>query len=206
MGKIARDVMAINQVIFNNKVESIKILLPQPLDSIFRYDEVTVIFCAQNGAEYTLYKEDFIIEAIRRLYYALKAIFEGKRKLHESITKDIGYYWNKELCGNDKYLVQRQWSDGTVCWIGWDYFLWSSRQIKSWLYEKNNQIYLEVTPTYEWPSREQKKQGYQTYREFLKNYKPYVVTTINWQVAQDWYKKAGELLEIIEANDAQYKI
>ena len=183
----------------------IVITLPVTLDTVFRYDEVFITFHDHDKAKYTLFRSDFIIYALRVLYCSLESLLEGKRKLHESITKDIGYYWNKELWGNDKHLIQKKNRDGKLYWVGWDYCWWSGFGIESWLYEKDNKIYLQVTPTYQWPSREQKKQGYQTYREFLKNYKPYVVTTIDWQVAQDWYKKAGELLEIVEANDAKHR-
>ena len=193
------------EIIFSNKNEHIKIILSQPLDYIFRYDEVTILFHSRDGADYIIYEKDFIIEALRLLYYSLESLLNGKRKLHESITKNIGYLWNKYLYGTDKSFVYKKWSDGTTRWIGLDYSLLSSLKAKAWLYEREGTLYLEVTPAYNWPSAEEKKQGYPTYREFLKNYKPYVVTTLDREVAHDWYKKAGELLVIVEANDAKHR-
>lgn len=183
----------------------IKIILPQSLDFVFRYDDVVIVYYAQDGTEYTLYKNDFIIYALRVLYYSLESLFKSKRKLHESITKNIGYLWNKEMWGKDKSLVEEQWPDGTIRWVGLRNTFFSGKGIMSWLYEKDDKIYLEITPTYQWPSAEEKKRGCPTYREFLKNYKPYVVTTLDREVAQDWYKKAGELLAIVEANDDKHK-
>lgn len=191
---------------FSDKEECIKILLPQPLKHVFRYDDVAVIYHTQDEAEYILYRDDFIIQAIRALYYSLEAILNGERLLDESIDKNIGYLWNQNLWdekNNLKYVVL---PTGSKRWVGLNYCLWDGFEFESWLYEKDSLIVLEITPIFNWNRYLPEEENQLLYEKFMSTYQPAVVRVLSKETILEWYKKADELLEIIEANDAQYKI
>lgn len=197
--------MEFNKIIFNDKEECIKIVLPQPLEHIFRYDEVMVIFCGQDGTEYVLYRSDFIIQALRAMTYALNQTLNGKRLLDQSIDKNIGYIWNQYLIDEKHNLKYSILPDGSKQWVGLDYCLWNGFEFESWLYEKDSQIILEVTPLFRWNRYLPEEENQLSYEKFMSIYKPAVVRVLSRETVSQWYKKAEKMLEIVEANDAQYQ-
>ncbi len=202
--------MTANNIIFNiNDSNYIRIELLQQLSHLFRYDEVTITLHTQHQ-KYILYQNDFIIEALQSLSYSLQKALTNALNLHESITKDIGYLWNRCLWGNSKKLVEEIGAENQIYWVGERYLLWSGQQIDSWLYEKNNQLFLEVTPTYQWPPipiKEARKQpGFISYREFMKQYTPYAIIPLEKKIAQEWLEQTEQLIKLIEANDSKYFI
>ncbi len=190
--------------------EYIKIFLPCLIDELFRFDDVTIILHTCNGKEFIIYNNDHIMEALQVFNTLLKRALNGQKEIHSSINKDIGYLWNRDLWGKSNRLVYKTWPEGHKYWIGIEYLLWSYKKRTSWLYEKNNQLFLEVTPTYQWPSipiKEAKKQPrFVSYREFMKNYKPYAIIPLERTTAQEWLKQTEQLIKLIEANDSKYFI
>lgn len=195
-----------------NDKEYIKIECPHQEEDLFRYDEVTISFCDSNGHQYTLYTDDFIIEALRCFQVLLERVINNRSALDTSIesgitSRDIGYLWNEDLQAKD-YLVTAINSDGVKYWIGLNHLLWSSlRNLTTWLYNSQNKIFIEITPVYQWHFNNPKKDHiFVTYDEFMKNYRPCVIREISKEIAQEWLAKVNQLLKIVEANDQKYLI
>lgn len=191
-----------------NEYEKIIISIPCDSKDLFRYDEI-IIKLHTLKKKIIIFAKDFAIVAFRILKYQLTNALEGKLLLHNSIKNDIGYLWMKDLYGKSQKLVYEYNKEGQKIWVGQKYIFWSTPVggAESWLYEKNGEITLEITPTYRWPESNEKKSGkYPTYRDFLKNYKPLVTTTISKETARRWLNKAEKILKIIEDNDSKYFI
>lgn len=121
-----------------------------------------------NGEKYILHDDDIGgIEVFNKL---LKKAITYNLGLHESITEDIGYLWNEylqtELDQRKKRFVKKD-----NFWVGLNNFLWEIKGFDTWLYNKDNKIFLEITPTYKWDYEEIEHEEYVPYREFIKNYK-----------------------------------
>jgi hypothetical protein len=127
----------------------------------------------------------------------------GNLKLPSTITdinKDIGYLYNDlEQEKIDDILNKKNTTH--LPWIGDDYCLSSNRLAAIWIYNKNNLIIFEVTPPYpyKWLSPED-DQNYIPYTEWAKSYKPYLITTVPRDFAQQLLAQANELLATIEEN------
>ena len=190
-----------------NKSQKIKISIPIKLTDLFRYDDVIVNFY-NNSQRITLFK-DFAIVAFRILRDELIDLLNHTLLLHDSINNNIGYLWMKNLWGRSKKLIYEYSNEDQKFWVGLKFLLWSTPPGKpnTWLFEKNDKFVLEITPSYKWPTIKEKKSGnYLTYKEFLKNYKPLLVTSISKETAKRWLKKTEKILEIIEGNDSKYFI
>ena len=197
------------KVIFKlNEFQKIVISMPTQIYNLFRYDEVSITFF-NFDQKIRIFENDFAIVAFRILRAKLDNALNGKLNLHTSIGNDIGYLWMKNLYGKSKKLIYEYSNEGQRLWVGLRYLLWSttSGNPESWLYEKNGKFILEITPTYRLPTIKEKKSGnYLTYRQFLKKYKPLLVTSISKETAKRWLKKTEKILEIIEGNDSKYFI
>ena len=76
-----------------------------------------------------------------------------------------------------------------------------SKQYNTWLYNKNNEIILEITPTYPWHfDKPAKNESFVPYEEFIKNYKALVIAKIDKKQAQEWLDIAYELMQTIRKN------
>jgi hypothetical protein len=179
--------------------------LPCKIGNIFRYDNIKVIYIKNNEYELILYSKDFIVEFVDVLNAALKKNLNGGKEIDKSLKKDIGYLWNEDLNCVESNISQEEEFD----WIGQKYLLWSQRGIATWLYEKEGKFILEITPVYRWHFKDptpKEKGEYITYKQFIKNYKPYVVTEISADTIREWLEQTKYLLSLIEFNDDKFII
>ena len=209
--------IGMKNIIFTiNKSEYIHIAVSKPLKQLFRYDKVIITYNDIQGKMYTLFEDDFIIVALDILRSRLQESFSGKLKLHKSITKDIGYLWNKDIGRMNNEYIQNEKirftyitsPEGTKYWVGEKYCVWSSQNASFWIYEKEENIYLEITPHYPWdsiPIKEAKKDPlYISFQAFMKTYNPLVVTIIDRKMLIEWQEKLETIIPLIEANDSKY--
>ncbi len=105
---------------------------------------------------------------------------------------------------HNKNVILSETKEGNKYWIGQDYLIWESLdQYDTWIYNKNNEIFLEITPIYKWHYKDPEKEDkdYLTYEDFKKIYKPTLITKIEKETAKQWINEIDELIEIIKIND-----
>ncbi len=178
----------------------IEILIPGNETELYRYDEVTIKLKLIDK-EITIYADDFVIEALRSLDGILEKVIKGKLVLHPSIS-EIGYRYNEAL--NDSPNLVYENFEGRKWWVGENYLLWSTNSKYSkttWMYNKNGDVYLEITPNYKWifdePNGDEK---FIEYEEFMKKYKADFVFKLNNDLLVQWKKRCEKLLKIIDKN------
>lgn len=182
----------------------VEILLPCDLGDIYRFEEIE-IYLNCDSKRCVLYEKDFIFVAIYSLNDLLKKALSNDLFLHESISNDIGYLWNEYLRESSKYnLVDIVSKDGRDRYlVGKNYLLWSSlHDTSTWLCNKNNSIYLEVTPEYKWTFDDPKEdEKYIPYNKWIKNYDPIATIELKREVAQEWLATTEKILFLIDEYD-----
>lgn len=182
-----------------NSGRYIEMEISGPEQGLFMCDEVKIILY-DNGHEYVLYDDIEIRYAIEKLNTLLTKALHNKLQLHESIQQDIGYLWN-ELLQDRLKLLARVNQEGGNRWIGTCYLLWEIKGLDTWLYNKDEKIFMELAPVYKWHFDDPETgEDYITYDEFIKDYKPYLIVEIDKKVAQQWLAKTEELMQIIQDN------
>ncbi|MBA3537476.1 hypothetical protein H0X48_05780 [Candidatus Dependentiae bacterium] len=181
----------------------IEAILPCPVTKLEGCEQVTITL-HKNEQSYTLYEYHCIQIAVEELNYLLKEAQESQLQLDCSIIKDIGYLANEYFQDRNKYLSFP--AEKHKKWIGMKYLLWDSRERGIWIYNKNSEIFLEVTPFYSWRSIDPEEgENFITYEEFLKNYQSHLIVKLSKEVALEWLNKTEELLSIMKGNYEQCK-
>lgn len=175
----------------------IDMLLPCEKENLHQCDEVIVILHLDSQA-YELFKGVAIV-ALDKCNFLLNEALNNKLSLHSSLQQDIGYTANEYLQGNANLTYES--FEGHQLWVGLKYLVWSSScresiRYSTWLYQKNNKIFLEVTPNYSTVLKQQK-----TYEEFMQDYQCLLIVEIPREIAKQWLSQTKELLNIIEEND-----
>jgi len=148
---------------------------------------------------------------LQRLAFLLQRASLSLLVPHESITKDIGYLFNEysaNICGekqeNQTPLMYIE-KNNEFYWPGNDCCLWAY-DVTSWIYNKpDGSIVFEVTPRYPYMYYEPEEEpDYIPYEEWIKTYKPYFVTTLSKETAQQWLEQAEHIIKIVEDNQKRW--
>lgn len=179
-----------------SKGKKIVIDLPCKVIDLHRYSKIDVYFQSTKlSNNIVLYKSDFAIEGIRTLKIILEKAIKNKLEIHYSLKeKGIGYLCNEYF--QDKTHLTRDKKNGNTFWVGLKYSLWSSKKYETWIYNENNKVVLEVTPTYSNENDNEEK-----YVGFLNSYCTTAIEIIEKKVALQWIEKCNELLKTMEKND-----
>lgn len=180
-----------------NNQDRIELCMPSREVDIRRYDEIEILLNVLQDT-YKLYSDDFIIEAIVALNNLLEKVIDNKLGMPDSLPElEIGKLSNDSYQDLDDGLVYEEGN-----WIGTKYNVWSSNYYETWLYNKNGEIYLQVTPVYKWHFSEAKsKDNFSSYSQFVKEYKIIYKTKIERDNAIQWLNKCKEIIKIIDMND-----
>jgi hypothetical protein len=135
----------------------------------FGYDTIAS-FCSSIASEHT------------------QKLLNNQLILDKSIIGDPGIEWNKYFEG----LIKNTEIDQFHCWSN------SHKKIRpyfsSWMYnDKEGNVVFEITPFYPWHGEKKSSPGFITYKEFMKNYKPVLVTNIPKENLKTWIDQAREL-------------
>lgn len=169
---------------------------------IYRYDPVEILF-KNESLEYLISENDYLMPMIERFYYYVQDAIANKLPLEEYINADLGYSWNQNLHNTD--IKTHEELKNEENWKGTRYLMWGGNEFDTWLYNQNNKIYLEITPGYPWhfidPAGDEK---FIPYDEWIKSYKPLFIIEIDKVTAQQWFDRAGRIIQEIEKADSQY--
>ncbi|MBA3537478.1 MAG: hypothetical protein H0T84_12880 [Tatlockia sp.] len=193
-----------NAILFKiNEDAFIQILIPYPVQEL-ECCEIVTITLNQGQQSYIVYQHHCIQIAMEYLNFLLNQAIKQKLQVHPSIVKNLGYLANEYFneSPNEKLVL----TENNQTWIGMNYSLWSPREVGTWIYNRDAEIFLEVTPLYRWHfSDPEEGENFITYEEFLKNYKLYLLFKLSKEVALEWLNKTEELLSIMKRNYEQCK-
>ncbi|MBA3535846.1 hypothetical protein H0X48_05755 [Candidatus Dependentiae bacterium] len=193
-----------NTIVFNiDNTTFIEVILPCQINELEGCEIVTINLHFGNQF-YTLYKYNCIEIAIENLRNLLKQAINNELGIHSSILKDLGYLANEYFQESSQELFFRR--EKVKMWIGMEYLVWSPRGTSTWLFNKNREIFLEITPSYMWHfSDPEEGENFITYEEFLKDYKPHCIFKLSKEIVLEWLNKTEELLNIMKRNYEQCK-
>jgi len=188
-----------------------KIIIPFE-DALIKIDycyEVPILL--DMGLQKLILANVFIYYAMQKFSDVLKRVLKNELLFHESITKDIGYFYNEYSCNeplHDREKFVEVNANGRSFWVGYEYYLWSSclrdSSCATWIYnDVDGDIVFEVTPLY--VACDPQEQNYVSYEEWIKNYKPFLIKKISKEVVQQWLDQANFIVEQIDNNVARWK-
>lgn len=168
-------------------------VVKEPLNEIHCCTEAPIYLI--HGDKRIVLSKDSIRENMQVLSNVLKRALNDELRLHESIKKDIGYLLNEEFQGNAGLTYKKL--EGRDHWVGFIHLIWSYH-IATWIYnDEEGKIIIEFTPVYEGHFKDDHSINY---AEWLKDYKPYLITKISKETAEEWLIQADSILEQIENN------
>lgn len=199
-----------NEVIFIiNDQERIKLFLPCELNDISRDEDVNAVYVRDGFREQIIYQNDCIFEFVDVLNSCLKLALSGNSKIDASLQANLGYMCNVYLYGNGNASISIEQDKSDL--RGKHIKLWEVDDATSWLYEKDDKFYFEITPAYKWyyqcPTPEERAE-YVTYKQFLKNYKiyPVAVVELGLETMYRWLEQTNNLLALITLSDEKHGI
>jgi len=171
------------------------------IKDLYLFDEMVIAY-HKGQKRHILLKKDFVIWGVRHFKEVLQIAIDGRRVLHNSIKHDLGYLWNEYLQEKNGHDFVEKPVENSTRWVGTEYLLFSTpRSFSTWIYNKDSDIYLEITPTYPWHFLEPKKnEKFVSYDEFIKKYKPLMIIKIEKKVARKWLKVLSKLEAIAQKN------
>jgi hypothetical protein len=176
----------------NNK-QYIKIITECP-DKIFthRFDPVTILFY-DGKKKYILSEHDHLGPELETLNCFFKASINGDLELLKTIIEDLGYLYNEEI--HNRSLKPKKVTGKGIRY----YLMLDGNQNTTWLYTKNNSIFLQITPSYLWHfSDPEEHETFVSYDEFIKNYQSYLTVEIKKETMANWAIQSNEILQMIK--------
>ncbi|MBP6869899.1 hypothetical protein KBC04_03390 [Candidatus Babeliales bacterium] len=159
--------------------------------------------------------EQSIGEIFEPLITCLKKAINKNLRLHESLTQNLGFMQNQYYQNKADFFRVAASNDMSSYWVGFDYEICSvSAEAKSyfsaWLYNDiDGKIIFEVTKDYPWHFMELEDNSedpdFQTYEEFMKDYKPLITRVIPRQVAIEWLNQAMKVYRGLFSTEENYK-
>lgn len=162
---------------------------------LFHYDHEVIL------SDLTIYHD--MIDLVDLLKKALNQ----ELLLHSSIISDIGYLYNNYHY-DDTNFATHTFHTGVISWVGYLYHLWESTlHFDSWIYNKSDgSIIFEVTPFYPYMYCEPEEEpNYIPYEEWIKTYKPYFITTLSRETAEQWLEQAERIIKIVSDNEKRWR-
>lgn len=183
-------------VSFNiNEQEYFVIEIPhKSIDQLQSCEQLTGMYHTRDGRILPILNQYSCIEGeLDDLIEKLTCALDNKLEIDKAKFPNIGYQWNEDL-----YFA----SKGENFWPGAEYLCFSTaNNIETFIYTENSIIYLEIIPTYPWLfGRAPKDLKKVSFKQFLKDYKPYARTTITRETAEKWLVTAQNLRDIIDRN------
>ncbi len=160
----------------------------QPTEKLHVFDIVTLVYCNNNIK--TEFLQDAAAEILGSLHCVLSKVLLNKSILPDHIPFGSVSLWFSINTAKGDFGFKF----GSFC-------LWSTiSQPETWLYNKDNKIYLEVSLPYPWLFSDPKpSENYYSFDEYIKNYKPIAVYEISRETAQQWLEQCNTILDTMDA-------
>lgn len=175
--------------------EYFAIIIPhKSIEELQMCERLTGFYRTQDGEEISILNQCDCIEGeLDAIIEKLTLALSNQLTIDKTLLPNIGYQRNQWLHALKK---------GQPEWCGSIYLCFSTtHKIETFLYVEEGSIYLEIIPLYPWFFGNKPK-GLKkiSFKEFLKNYKPYVRVIITRETAKQWLATAQLLRNIIDQN------
>lgn len=183
-----------------NKEKSLELLVPslenkfnysyEPMEKLHKFDKVAVIFKENEEIEIS---SDMVYLVLETFKLTLIDALNNKITIPKEINVgEMGYYHNLD----HKKQYSERFLDSS------SYSIWAKKNIQTWMYNKNNKIYLEIFPEYPWFYDEPLESNrYIPFDEFIKTYKAIAIEEIDYTTAQKWLEQCNAILDTIADKD-----
>lgn len=171
-----------------------------PISTLNKFDEVSVLLKSKETN--TVVVIDIIQVIICSLYHYLKKALRNELLLPTSIYPGLlGASYNRD---HYKNYSQDETLPSTFTVDYQQFWLWSSSDcIQSWMYNRDNKIYLEIGKVYEPGSHDLDIRDGKAFQEFMANYKPILFVEVSHERAQEWLQKCEKIIRDI---DSEYEL
>ncbi len=152
-------------------------------------------------------------EALIRI---LKQVIDIKLKLHESLTQDLGFMYNDYFHDlpnkKPKFIMVLASDSSSSYWVGANYKIWNTNKdanpyVTTWMYnDHEGNIIFEVTKFYKWSMQEDDLDDpeFETFDEFMKDYKPLIHRVIPRDAAIAWLDQAMKVYRGFFSSEENY--
>ena len=155
-----------------------------------KFDDVTVFF-EDNAGKIVVFK-DILQEAIITLYNGLENQFELRTDIE---VGHLGEYYNIWANSLDDMLEEDEEEEIPVL----NYWIWSTRDFQTWIYRKNEKVFIEISPSYRWhyvePTEDEKIISFEEFQEY---YCAYIIELSSEQI--------NDMIESLEMMKTKLKI
>ncbi|MWC27060.1 hypothetical protein [Paenibacillus sp. MMS18-CY102] len=133
-----------------------------------KFDNVVVFLRGQHNEEGIF--EDIIQEAVSTLYNGLKKCLSNELALTSELeVGKLGEAWN--VWTNN---LSDEVEDGEED-VFHQYWIWSTRNFQTWIYQKNGESFIEIGPSYKWHYVEPNlDETIISFNDFISGYRSYV--------------------------------
>lgn len=165
----------------------------KPVTPLHMFDEVTVIF--KNKESEIVVAADDVKEILTSFKGSLKEALNDAIELPDYVNVgELGKYYNEET------FIQTV--NDTPHKIKYSHFwLWSAKGCQTWLYNKNECIYLEIVPSYPWLNSDLEKKkldkNFMSFDNFIETYQPLFVGEISKEITKKWIVQCDTILNLM---------
>jgi len=157
------------------------------------YSYVSITFKGEGCGNLLIAHDIPLLSGLKSFDNSFEKLMRQKLELTFDTQKDIGYLWNEVM-----HNVQA----GSATWLGISYMLFStSHGPTTWIYTKHNKIYFEITPSYPWHFRMNKRPRKAiSYEVFMRNYRSLAQVTLSHEQAHNFLAEVKNWLNRVRKN------
>ena len=158
-------------------------------DELHMFDEIEAKYIHNNKSIILI--RDSAQYVVETFCNSLEMALKNELILDQSLVPGkIGYFFSKEKTDNFDEIKDAKN-------IFSQYWVWSSLDnVQTWLYNANNKIYLEISPTYPWLfSDPEEGENYISFEEYMSSYKPIALVELQKSLVLSWINECRRLLD-----------
>ena len=162
------------------------------MDGLHVFDEVEARYI--EGNRIIVLAKDIVQHIISSFSIALEKALNNNLQLDTPFALGkLGYCFSETVHMNVE-------ENGKGSDIFTKYWVWSSpNNVQTWLYNKDDKTYLEISETYPWLfSDPAEDEDAIFFDEYAKNYKPIVLVELQKSLIQEWIQQSHDFLEKVE--------
>lgn len=157
-----------------------------------KFEDITVEFHDDVASLKCILAHDIAHEILTTFHAFLTRVLNGDLYLpgHIDSSKGIGYYWNEwasRLPERGDY--EPDYAEG--------FWLWSTKEVATWLYAIPEGVYLEIGPVYRWHFEDPGQIAGTSYTDFIANYKTILQVIIKHEKLLEWKLQCENLISKI---------
>lgn len=136
---------------------------------------------------------DSSLECIKILKRMLEKALNNELEISSEFDDvSIGKWWNDYT---DSYVDDEIETED----LAQRFWLWSTRYVQTWLFNRNSKIYLEISLSYPWHFVEPREnEDFISYHEFIRSFQPIIIFEILSEQAIIIIDKCSRILDNIE--------